>query len=102
MFSCSACPRTFPDLHLLNDHHALCHAQDKIWFHVCKTCGQSFRTQGLLTQHTMQAHNQQHPQPQQAVQLHIQESLPQSHQTQEQTLHSCNICSKVSFLYTNL
>ncbi|XP_034243598.1 zinc finger protein 184-like [Thrips palmi] len=93
VFSCSSCPRTFPDLDLLNDHHVLCHAQEKKRFHLCQTCGQTFRTQSLLAQHTQQQHPQQHPQPQQVQQL-IQESLQQSHQTQEQALHTCNLCSK--------
>lgn len=88
VFSCSSCPRTFPDLDLLNGHHALCHAEEKKRFHHCQTCGQAFRSQNLLTQHS-----QQHSQPQQ-VQQHIQESLPQSHPTQEQALHTCSICSK--------
>ncbi|KAJ1526787.1 hypothetical protein ONE63_008358 [Megalurothrips usitatus] len=92
IFSCASCPRTFPDPNTLNEH-SLSHTEDRKRMYLCQSCGQAFRSQSLLSQHTQQSH-QHIQQGSQTQSQQIQQCASQAHEGQEQTLHTCNICSK--------
>lgn len=96
IFTCSSCPRTFPDPDLLNEH-ALSHSEMKKRLYICQACGQTFRSQSLLTQHNQQNHpHLQQSRVSQQLSQQIQQSS-QVHQRPEQPHHLCSICSKVSY-----